>query len=99
MSSGDEGSGSTSNRPPDHDRLRIVEALLRAQDNAVELVTIVGRCANDADAGAAVRERFGMSDDEANAALDMQVRRFTTSTRSRLETERENLAQGLGRDT
>jgi DNA gyrase/topoisomerase IV subunit A len=97
MSSGDEGSGSTSNRPPDHDRLRIVEALLRAQDNAVELVTIVGRCANDADAGAAVRERFGT--DEANAALDMQVRRFTTSTRSRLETERENLAQGLGRDT
>ena len=50
----------------------------------MRLVQVVQNATDDADAARRVAEAFGLEPDLADAALDLQVRRLTPSTRARL---------------
>lgn len=76
-------------------RAHVVEGLMAALSALDEVIAIV-RAAKDGDA--ARRElcsRLGLSDVQAQAVLDMTIRRLTGLERGRLEKERKDLARDI----
>lgn len=76
----------------DRERLRIIEALVQAQDRRVEVLGMVAEAADDAEAQAAIAALLGLrGEDEALAVMEMQLRRMTSQGRDRLVRERDEL--------
>jgi DNA gyrase subunit A len=72
-------------------REHIVMGLLTAQENLDAVVKLIRAAANIEQARAGLIERFGLSELQANAILDMQLRRLTGLERAKLEAERDEL--------
>ena len=72
------------------DRIHILEGLLKAIDNIDEVIAII-RSAYD-DAQERLMERFGFSEVQAQAILDMRMRRLQGLEKEKLEDERNDLA-------
>lgn len=72
------------------DRIHILEGLLKAIDNIDEVIAII-RSAYD-DAQEKLIERFGFSEIQAQAILDMRMRRLQGLEKEKLEEERKELA-------
>ncbi len=68
-------------------RAHILEGLLIALDNIDEIVRIIRGSANTVEAKAQLMERFGLSDKQAQAILDMRLARLTGLERERLQEE------------
>jgi len=68
-------------------RAHIVEGLIRALDNIDEIVTIIKTSEDAQTARTALMERFGFSEVQAQAILDMRLQRLTGLERNKLETE------------
>ena len=68
-------------------RAHILEGLLIALDNIDEIVRIIRGSANTAEAKTQLMERFGLSDKQAQAILDMRLARLTGLERERLQEE------------
>ncbi len=69
------------------DRAHILEGLKIALDNLDEVIATI-RAAADVDAARfALMERFGLSDIQANAILEMQLRRLAALERKKIEDE------------
>ncbi len=68
-------------------RAHILEGLKIALDNIDEVVKIIRSSQNDADANERLRERFGLSEIQAKAILDMRLGRLTGLQREKLEEE------------
>ncbi|MDO5095394.1 MAG: DNA gyrase subunit A [Peptostreptococcaceae bacterium] len=75
------------------DRIHILEALLKAIDHIDEVIAII-RSSYD-DAQQKLMERFDFSEVQAQAILDMRMRRLQGLEREKLEDERSNLAQKI----
>src|SRR5690606_10217705 len=73
------------------DRLHIVEGFLIALDAIDEVVRIIRGSQDTAEARAGLMERFSLSELQANAILEMPLRRLTALEKLKLEEERDDL--------
>ncbi len=76
-------------------RAHILEGLLIALDNIDEIVRIIRSSANTAEAKVQLMERFGLSDKQAQAILDMRLARLTGLERERLQEEYAELLKTI----
>gem|GEM_PF-5633392 len=72
-------------------RAHIVEGLLRAVDRIDEVIRLIREAANDDVAERGLIDRFGFSQLQAQAILDMRLRRLTGLQREKLEEEMRQL--------
>ena len=73
------------------ERAHILEGLLIALDNIDEVIAIIRGSENVAIAKASLIERFGLSEAQAQAIVDMRLRALTGLERSKLEAEYNEL--------
>lgn len=69
------------------ERLHILEGLMIALDNIDEVIAIIKDSANGAEAKEKLIARFGFSERQAQAILDMRLQRLTGLEREKLEAE------------
>ncbi|MBS4026823.1 MAG: DNA gyrase subunit A [Clostridia bacterium] len=79
------------------DRAHIVEGLRIALDNIDEIIKIIRGSSDDQTAKSTLMERFNLSEKQAQAILDMRLRRLTGLERDKLEEEYENLIKLINR--
>ena len=72
-------------------RAHIVEGLLKALDVIDEVIALIRASSNDAEAKAGLMENFDLSERQAQAILDMRLRRLTGLERERLQNEYDEL--------
>jgi len=77
------------------ERAHIIEGLLIALDNIDEVIQIVRNSRTTADAKAKLSERFGLSDAQAQAIVDMRIRHLTGLAREDLENEYKELMEKI----
>ena len=77
------------------ERLHIVKGLLIAQDNIDEVVHIIRSSKTTADARASLQERFGLSELQTAAIMEMRLRQLTGLQREQLEAERDELIKTI----
>ncbi|MBQ2926314.1 MAG: DNA gyrase subunit A, partial [Ruminiclostridium sp.] len=70
------------------ERLHILEGLIIAINNIDEIVNLIKGAANPPAAKAALMERFGLSEKQAQAILDMRLQRLTGLERDKLQDEK-----------
>ena len=73
------------------ERSHILEGLLKALDHIDEVIHIIRASANAAEAKKNLRERFDLSDAQAQAIVDMRLRALTGLEREKLENEYKEL--------
>ena len=73
------------------ERAHLLEGLLIAQDNIDEVIQIIKTSETTAKAKATLRERFDLSDEQAQAILDMQLRRLSGLNREKILQEHKDL--------
>ncbi len=76
-------------------RLHIVEGLRIAIDHIDEIIKIIRSNYSDDDIKKKFKERFGLSDTQGQAILDMQLRRLSGLQRERLDEEYEDLLKEI----
>ncbi len=72
-------------------RAHILEGLLIALDNLDEVIRIIRSASDTDDARNKLMSRFGLDEVQAQAILDMQLRRLTALERSKVEEEMKQL--------
>ena len=77
------------------ERAHILEGLLKALDHIDEVIRIIRGSANVAQAKAQLMERFGLSDAQAQAIVDMRLRALTGLEREKLENEYRELEKKI----
>ncbi len=78
------------------ERAHILEGLLIALDNIDEVIRIIRGSDNVQAAKAELMERFGLSDVQSQAIVDMRLRALTGLEREKLENEYKELMQKIG---
>jgi DNA gyrase subunit A len=73
------------------DRAHIVEGLKIALDNIDQIIKIIRAASDDQSAKSALMENFALSEKQAQAILDMRLRRLTGLERDKLDEEYEEL--------
>ena len=77
------------------DRVHVLEGYLIALDNLDEVIALI-RAADDADtARAGLQERFSLSEEQAQAILDLRLRALTGLERKRIEEEHRDLLERI----
>ena len=79
------------------ERAHILEGLRIALDNIDEIVAIVRGAKSDQDARQKLMSRFGLTERQAVAILDMQLRRLTGLEREKIEHEYAELQKTIAR--
>ena len=77
------------------ERAHIVEGLIIAQDNIDEVIRIIRASENTNVAKLNLMERFGLSDAQAQAIVDMRLRALTGLEREKLEAEYKSLMETI----
>lgn len=77
------------------ERAHILEGLLIALDNIDEVIHIVRNSKSVADAKASLMQRFGLSDAQSQAIVDMRIRALTGLEREKLEQEYRELQERI----
>ena len=72
-------------------RAHILEGYIIALDNIDEVVEIIKKAKDEADAKAKLMKKFGLSEIQCQAILDMQLKRLTGLERSKIEEELKEL--------
>ena len=78
------------------ERAHILEGLLIAQDNIDEVIKIIRGAENIQAAKLELMERFGLSDAQAQAIVDMRLRALNGLERATLEKEYKELMERIG---
>jgi DNA gyrase/topoisomerase IV subunit A len=78
------------------ERLKILDAFALAFDRRDELMRVVGAAADADEARNQVMATFGLSEVQAAAVLDLQVRRFARWQRLQINAERDAMRAELG---
>ena len=78
------------------ERAHILQGLLIALDNIDEVIKIIRGSANVQIAKAELMERFGLTDVQAQAIVDMRLRALTGLEREKLENEYAELMKRIG---
>ena len=69
------------------ERAHILEGLIIALDNIDEIISIIRSSSTDREAAARMTERFGLSDKQTEAILQMRLRRLTGLERQKIQDE------------
>ena len=77
------------------ERAHIVEGLKIDVDNIDEVIKIIRSSYNDAESKERLNQRFGLSDRQAQAVIEMQIRRLTGLAREKLEEELAELYEKI----
>ena len=77
------------------ERLHIVKGLLIAQDNIDEVVHIIRSSKTGEEARTRLQERFGLSELQTAAILEMRLRQLTGLQREQLEAEHDELVKTI----
>ena len=77
------------------ERAHIVQGLIIAQDNIDEVIKIIRGSQTTAEAKVSLMERFGLSDAQAQAIVDMRLRALTGLEREKLEAEYQQLMETI----
>lgn len=77
------------------ERLHILEGLIIALDNIDEVVALIRHSANAQEAKDSLMSRFGLSEKQAQAILDMRLQRLTGLEREKILEERGQLEQRI----
>ena len=77
------------------ERAHILEGLLIAQDHIDEVIKIIREAANIQAAKAELMERFGLTDAQAQAIVDMRLRALNGLERAKLEKEYQELMERI----
>ena len=77
------------------ERAHILQGLLIALDNIDEVIKIIRGSANTPAAKAGLIERFGLSDAQAQAIVDMRLRTLTGLEREKIESEYQELLKKI----
>ena len=77
------------------ERLHIVDGLLIAQDNIDEVVNIIRSSKTAADARQRLQERFGLSELQTAAIMEMRLRQLTGLQREQLINEHDELVKTI----
>lgn len=77
------------------DRAHIVEGLKIAVDNIDEVVRIIRSSKTDPESKTNLNARFGLTDRQAQAVIDMQLKRLTGLAREKLEEELNELYEKI----
>ncbi|MFI3328197.1 MAG: DNA gyrase subunit A [Rikenellaceae bacterium] len=77
------------------ERLHIVQGLLIAQDNIDEVIRIIRAAKQVEDAKQSLMEKFGLSDLQAAAIVEMRLRSLVGLERSKLTAERDELEKQI----
>lgn len=77
------------------ERAHIVEGLKIAVDNIDEVIKIIRSSYNDAESKERLNQRFGLTDRQAQAVIEMQIRRLTGLAREKLEEELAELLEKI----
>lgn len=72
-------------------RAHIVEGLIIAQDNIDEVISIIRSSQTTQQAKTRLMERFGLTDEQSQAIVDMRLRALTGLEREKLEAEYKEL--------
>lgn len=76
-------------------RAHILEGLLKALDHIDEIIAIIKKSKNEPEAKAQLIKKFAFSDVQAQAILDMQLKRLTGLEREKLEDELKALQEKI----
>ncbi|MBN2247153.1 MAG: DNA gyrase subunit A [Coriobacteriia bacterium] len=77
------------------ERAHILDGYIIALDNIDEVIAIIKASADDQEAKARLSERFGLSDAQTDAILEMRLRRLTGLERSKIEAELADLREKI----
>ena len=77
------------------ERAHIVEGLKIAVDSIDEVVKIIRSSKNDPESKERLNQRFGLTDKQAQAVIEMQLRRLTGLAREKLEEELADLYEKI----
>ena len=77
------------------ERLHIVEGLRVALDHIDAIIQLIRSAPDEATAREGLMTRFGLSERQASAILEMQLRRLTRLERSKLEQEHQELVRTI----
>jgi DNA gyrase subunit A len=77
------------------ERAHILEGLVIALDNIDEVIRIIRASNDDAEAKASLISRFGLSEIQTDAILEMRLRRLTGLERHKIEEELEELRKKI----
>ncbi len=79
------------------ERAHILEGYRIALDNLDEIISLIRKSANDQEAKEGLMTRFGLTEKQAVAILDMQLRRLTGLEREKIEAEYAELLKKIAR--
>ncbi len=79
------------------ERAHILEGLLIATDNIDEVIAIVRSAADTQSAREALKERFGLTDPQTAAIVEMRIRQLTGLEQDKLRSEYEELEKEIAR--
>jgi len=79
----------------DEERVHILNGYKIAQDNIDEVIKIIKSAENDAEAKANLISRFGLDEIQADAILELKLRRLTGLERDKIEAELEELLKEI----
>ena len=77
------------------DRAHILEGLRIALDHIDEIIRLIRESQNDAEARSGLMERFKLTEIQANAILEMRLRRLTGLERDKIENEYQELLKTI----
>ena len=77
------------------ERAHILEGYIIALDNIDEVIDIIRHSRDDNEARGRLMERFGLSEAQTNAILEMRLRRLTGLEREKIETELAELREKI----
>ena len=77
------------------ERAHILEGLLTALDNIDEVITIIRSSETDKEAQARLTERFGLSEKQTEAILQMRLRRLVGLERQKIQDELDELRERI----
>ncbi|WP_457637035.1 DNA gyrase subunit A [Oceanithermus sp.] len=77
------------------DRAHVLEGLLIALDNLDEVIALIRGSRDGAEAKAGLMKRFGLSEVQAQAILDMRLQRLTGLEREKLQAEYRELQETI----
>ena len=75
------------------ERMHLLEGLLKALDHIDEIVALIRASATPPEARAGLIERFGFSEKQAQAILEMRLQRLTGLERNKLQNEYDELVK------
>lgn len=77
------------------ERAHILEGLLIALDNIDEVIEIIRSSHDDKEASSRLQERFGLTEAQTSAILEMRLRRLTGLEREKIENELAELKKNI----